>query len=126
MKKAFFWGAGWGLAEATIGHVLHILRVPGLAGFVMIPVGLFMMSRAFKEGGGAGAVALTSVVAAGLKFMDLLLPPSDVLAVARPAMAILAEGIAVSVLFAASSRVPGFLFRIRVPERTAGGNGKGL
>ena len=125
MKKAFFWGAGWGLAEATVGHVLHVLRIPGLAGFVMIPVGLFMMSRAFKEGGGAGAVALTSAVAASLKFLDLLLPPSDLLAVTRPAMAILAEGFAVSILFAATSRVPGFLFRTRVPERTVGGNGKG-
>lgn len=123
-KQALFWGAGWGLAEATLGHILHMLRVPGLAGFVMIPVGLFMMSRAFKDGGRADTVFLTSVVAAGLKFLDFLVPSAEVLAVIRPAMAILTEGIAVSALYAAASAIPGILSGSRAAEHTVGMSGR--
>lgn len=35
---ALFWGSVWGLAEATLGHLLHLARVPGLPGLAMVPV----------------------------------------------------------------------------------------
>jgi len=87
-------GSLWGLAEATAGHALHLLRIPGLAGFLMFPVGFFLMSRAFSRSGRFLAVFLTSWIAAGIKLADLVLPGSDVLAVWNPVQAILLEGLA--------------------------------
>jgi hypothetical protein len=97
---ALFWGGLWGLAEATAGHLLHLMRVPGLAGFIMFPFGLLLMSRAFGQSGKAGTIFLTAAVAAGLKLFDLLLPGADPMAAFRPALAILCEGLAVTALYA--------------------------
>jgi hypothetical protein len=63
---ALFYGPRWGLAEATARHILHLVRIPGLAGFIMFPVGFFLMSRAFSRSGRFLAVFLTSWIAAGL------------------------------------------------------------
>jgi hypothetical protein len=87
-------GSLWGLAEATAGHIFHLLRIPGLAGFLMFPVGFFLMSRASSRSGRFLAVFLTSWIAAGIKLADLLLPGADVLAVWNPVQAILLEGLA--------------------------------
>jgi hypothetical protein len=97
---ALFWGALWGLAEATAGHLLHLVGVPGLAGFIMFPFGLLLMSRAFRQSGTAGTIFLTAAVAAGMKLFDLFLPGTDPTAAFRPALAILCEGLTVTALYA--------------------------
>jgi len=93
-----YYGSLWGLAEATAGHVLHLLRIPGLAGFIMFPMGFFLMSRAFSRSGRFLAVFLTSWIAAGIKLADLVLPGADILAVWNPAQAILLEGLTAAAL----------------------------
>lgn len=103
---ALFWGALWGLAEATAGHLLHLMRVPGLAGFIMFPFGLLLMSRAFRQSGTAGTIFLTAAVAAGLKLFDLILPGTDPMAALRPALAILCEGLAVTALYVFARELP--------------------
>ncbi|MBM3296348.1 MAG: hypothetical protein FJY83_01990 [Candidatus Aminicenantes bacterium] len=95
---ALVFGSLWGLAEATAGHALHALRVPGLAGFLMFPLGFFLMSRAAARAGRPSAAMLTSAVAASVKLVDLLLPGVDVMAVLNPAQAILLQGLAAAVL----------------------------
>jgi len=94
LVTALFWGAVWGLGEATLGHLLHLVRVPGLPGLVMFPFGVLVMGRALARSGSAAAVFATGVVAAGFKFLDLLLPGTDILAVINPARAILLEALA--------------------------------
>jgi len=94
LVTALFWGSVWGLGEATLGHLLHLVRVPGLPGLVMFPFGVLVMGRALARSGGASAVFATGVVAAGFKFLDLLLPGTDILAVVNPAQAILFEALA--------------------------------
>jgi len=32
LAAALFYGSVWGLGEATLGHLLHLTRVPGLPG----------------------------------------------------------------------------------------------
>jgi hypothetical protein len=94
---ALFYGSIWGLGEATLGHLLHLARIPGLPGLVMFPFGVLVMGRALARSGGASAVFATGVVAAGFKFLDLLLPGTDILAVINPARAILLEALAAAV-----------------------------
>jgi hypothetical protein len=102
---ALFYGALWGLAEATAGHILHLLRIPGLAGFIMFPVGFFLMRRAFSRSGRFLAVFLTSWIAAGIKLADLLLPGAAFLAVWNPVQAILLQGLAAAGILLAARKI---------------------
>jgi hypothetical protein len=91
---ALFWGSAWGLAEATLGHLLHLARVPGLPGLVMVPVAVAVMGRVAVRSRSAWAVFLAGVVAASFKLLDLFVPGTDVLALSRPLQAILLEALA--------------------------------
>jgi hypothetical protein len=91
---ALLCGAAWGLAEATLGHLLHLLRVPGLPGLVMAPVAVLIMGRAAARSRNAAAVFLAGAVAASFKLFDLLVPGTDLLALSRPIQAILLEALA--------------------------------
>jgi hypothetical protein len=110
LVAALFWGAVWGLGEATLGHLFHLARVPGLAGLVMFPFGVLVMGRVLARSGGAAAVFTTGIVAAGFKFLDLLLPGTDVLAVLNPARAILLEALAAAVWVSLMNKMGTFLF----------------
>lgn len=90
----FFFGAVWGLAEASLGHLLHLLRVPGLPGLVMAPIAVLIMARAAARSRNAAAVFLAGAVAASFKLFDLLVPGTDLLALSRPIQAILLEALA--------------------------------
>jgi hypothetical protein len=102
---SLFYGALWGLAEATTGHFLHLLRIPGLAGFILFPVGFFLMSRAFSRSGRFLAVFLTSWIAAWIKLADLFLPGADFLAVWNPVQAILLQGLAAAGILLAARKI---------------------
>jgi hypothetical protein len=88
------YGTVWGLAEASLGHLLHLARVPGLPGLVMFPFAVLIMGRVLARSDSAAAVFSAGVVAAGFKFLDLLLPGTDITAVINPARAILFEALA--------------------------------
>ena len=110
-------GLSWGLAEATLGHFLHWLPVPGLAGAVMFPVGLFFMNRAagsirasvrkgFSLRLPVSAVPfLVSAAASAVKSIDAFLPGRGLIMAVRPSLAILAEGLLVSLALAAAGLV---------------------
>ena len=91
---ALFYGAVWGLGEATLGHLLHLIRVPGLPGLVMVPFAVAIMGRAAARSRSAAAVFLAGAVAASFKLFDLLVPGTDMLALSRPIQAILLEALA--------------------------------
>jgi hypothetical protein len=93
-----FWGSLWGLAEATLGHILHMLRIPGLAGFVMFPAGVFFMLKAYKALSKLSVILSTSLVAATIKLSNILFPGTTSLEVLRPAIAIICESLALFVL----------------------------
>lgn len=97
LATALLYGAVWGLGEATLGHLLHLVRVPGLPGLVMVPIAVAIMGRAAARSGSAAAVFLAGVVAASFKLFDLLVPGTDLLALSRPIQAILLEALAAAV-----------------------------
>jgi len=97
--RVLLWGAAWGLAESTLGFLLHNIPIPGLAGLVMVPLGALCMTRAFRETGRPGAVFSVSAVAALLKLSGFLLPGAPGLTL-RPAAAILLEGLVAAALVA--------------------------
>ena len=96
MKKfwitTIFWGSVWGAAEATLGYLLHL--VPGIAGSVMFPIGLFCMRRAVATTGSGKSIPVITLIAAGFKLLDLLLPSWHTGSVINPALCIIFEGMA--------------------------------
>jgi len=105
-----FWGSLWGLAEATLGTLLHM--VPWIAGFFMFPVGFYFMHRAYKGSGRLSSIFLTASVAATIKLTGLVLAIQAPVRVLNPAMSILIEGMAVLLFFKAfGARIGNIRFR---------------
>lgn len=102
-QTILFFGAMWGIAEATLGYLFHglsrFLLIPGLAGFVMFPVAVFFMHRAYVRTGQVSTLMGVSAIAAAIKLTNLALPILPAIDTINPAMAILLEGAAVTVLF---------------------------
>ncbi|MCX6560849.1 MAG: hypothetical protein NTZ26_10110 [Candidatus Aminicenantes bacterium] len=104
LRSCFAWGLAWGTAEATLGHILHWLSIPGLAGIVMAPIGVWAMARAINEADRPSAAFAMATLAAAVKMADILLPGRGPVMALRPALAILAEGLIVSLAFALAAK----------------------
>ena len=58
-----FWGALWGLFEATVGYVLHAFEIR-IGFLVWFPAAYFFMTRVYKQTGKTYSIFYTSVIAA--------------------------------------------------------------
>ncbi len=113
---SLFWGALWGIAEATLGYLAHLTEViPGIAGFIMFPIGFYFMTRAYKSVGKTGVLFSTAAVAAGIKLVDLFLPGLSPIKTVNPALSILLEALVVMVVLKLRDgvRVEAGWFRLR-------------
>lgn len=103
VAAAVIFGSLWGLAEASLGHLLHLAArftpMTGLAGLVMFPVAFACMSAAFGMSGSVAAIPLTAVITAAIKMASLALPSVTLIFVVNPTLAILGEGAAVLAFF---------------------------
>lgn len=71
--KIVFFGALWGLVEATLGFALHLL--PALiAGSVMFPIVMIILYQAYKSLDSRKAILFVGLVAILIKSSNLLLP----------------------------------------------------
>ena len=95
-RAALFWGLLWGMWEATVGHFVHLIKLPGLPGFIMFPAAFFFMSRAFVRSGRAESIFPAACVAAGIKLLDIFIPGAAAQASVNPALAIILEALAVT------------------------------
>jgi hypothetical protein len=121
MVVSMFWGALWGFSEATLGYLAHlVLLIPGIAGFIMFPIGFYFMTRAYRETGKLGSLFSTAAVAASIKLVDLFLPGLSPIKTINPALCILMESLVVMALFKA---VNFDLQKIRFKEALAAGLG---
>ncbi len=94
LSTVIFWGSLWGLAEATLGYLLHLIKIPGLAGAVMATIAFYFLYRLYQPTGSAAAVIGASLVAAGLKSLDIVVSPVGLMDVINPVQAIIIEGLA--------------------------------
>lgn len=121
MVVSVFWGALWGFAEATLGYLAHlVLLIPGIAGFIMFPIGFYFMTRAYRETGKLASLFSTAAVAASIKLVDLFLPGLSPIKTINPALCILMESLVVIALFKA---VKFDLGKIRFKEALAAAAG---
>jgi hypothetical protein len=76
-----------------------VVFIPGIAGFIMFPIGFYFMTRAYKDTGKAGSLFITAAAAASIKLVDLFLPNLSPIHTINPAIAILMESAAVFLVF---------------------------
>jgi hypothetical protein len=94
---AVFWGSLWGIAEATGGYMAHMMsaNLPGIAGFIMFPIGFYCMNKTLKASGKTWTIFAAASIASGIKLMDLFLPGISPIHTINPAVSILLEALAV-------------------------------
>jgi hypothetical protein len=110
LAPILFYGGLWGIAEATLGYLLHLAAQVTLlsspSGLIMFPIGLLFMVAAVRAAGRPSAAFATAVVTAGIKLSSLALPTVSLRFVVSPALAILAEGAVVFLLLGATDLRP--------------------
>ena len=95
MFKVLHYGSLWGIAEITLGYILHTVPIFAgvkIAGAIMFPIGALCMYQAFCKTNKTQAIFLTAVVAGMIKSINFLMPSTYVY---NQIMAIIAEGLAV-------------------------------
>jgi hypothetical protein len=97
LTYAIFYGSLWGITEATLGHVLHYFPVP-ISGFIMFPIALFFMQRAYRSSKSNKVFLLMGLTAALIKLVDIFIPGLPVIKTLNPMIAIMLEASSVTVL----------------------------
>ena len=95
-----FWGSVWGITEATMGYVLHLLSmtIPGLPGLLMFPIAFIYMQKVYKATETVSSIVYISGIAASIKLSDLLFRSLPSIYVINPALSLLLEGISVAIV----------------------------
>lgn len=92
-KTIVFWGALWGILEATLGWALHLIHFKGEV-LVLYPFGLMCMLMAFKQSLQLSSVIKVAIVASLIKLVNLfMIPVVPIYHVTNPAIAIVLEGL---------------------------------
>ncbi|MFP4477906.1 MAG: hypothetical protein ACLFPM_00575 [Candidatus Izemoplasmatales bacterium] len=71
--KIVFFGALWGVVEASLGYVLHFLPML-ISGTIMFPIVIFILYHAYKSMGTRKAIFFVGMIAIAIKSTNLLLP----------------------------------------------------
>ncbi len=96
IAKIIFYGAIWGIVEATLGYLLHFAP-PTVAGLIMFPIATFILIKAYKSTGSRSSLLFIGVIAASIKAVDFLLPGMMVFKTINPMISIILESLVVFV-----------------------------
>lgn len=86
-----FYGALWGLVEATLGHVLHVLPMK-IGWMFWFPIAFFFMKTIYLKTGEKSSVIYLAIIAALIKLIDFF-NPVRIDYVINPAISIILEGL---------------------------------
>ena len=100
-------GAAWGIFEATVGYLLHIISF-GYSWLIWYPVACFFMASAYRKTKKVSSIFFVGLLCSSIKMMNLLLPGS-IDKVINPAISIVFEALSIAgILWAANC-----LFRVQ-------------
>jgi len=94
LTAVIFYGAIWGILEATLGHVLHFIPAT-IAGSIMFPIASYILYKTYKKTESKRAMFYVGLIAASIKSVDLLLPQLSVFKTVNPMISILLETLVV-------------------------------
>lgn len=94
LVQIIFFGAIWGLFEATVGHYIHYL--PALiSGSIMFPIASVILYQAYQKTSSKSALLYIAFIAVAIKSVDFLLPLpyGNPFKVINPMIAIIVEAL---------------------------------
>lgn len=95
--QVLFFGAIWGIVEATLGYVLHFIPAT-IAGSIMFPIAGIILYKAYNTTRSRGALIAIGAVAASIKAVNFLLPQYSIFKTINPMMSIIMEALMVFVV----------------------------
>jgi hypothetical protein len=95
IMSILFFGALWGLIEATLGYVLQFLP-PYVSGAVMFPIAAMILFVAFNQTKRASSLILIGLVAASFKSVNFLMPGLLAVKTYNPMIAIVLQSMVVA------------------------------
>lgn len=92
------WGSIWGIFEATVGYLLHIISF-GYSWIIWYPFACFIMTNVYRKTESVSSIFYVGLFSASIKMLNLFLP-GRIDRVINPAISIVFESIAlVAVVF---------------------------
>lgn len=91
-----FYGAIWGIIEASIGYLLHMLPISiFISGTVLFPLVSYILYRAYKTTDSKSALLAIGIIAASIKAFDFFLPFNSPFKIVNPMISIVMEAMVV-------------------------------
>ncbi len=110
LVQIIFFGAIWGIIEASLGYVLHFIPA-AIAGSIMFPIVGIILYRAYNVTESKAALVYIAFVAALIKSVNFLLPQISIYKTINPMMSIVMEALLVVVVISmVTSQNPGRKF----------------
>ena len=100
ISKVIFFGAIWGIVEASLGYLLHFAP-PTISGLIMFPIATFILVKAYKALGSRKALIYIGFIAALVKSIDLLLPGLVGFKTINPMLSIILQSMVVAIAYPA-------------------------
>ncbi len=92
-----FFGAIWGILEATLGHVLQFLP-PLVSGSVMFPIAASLMYLAYNNTKSRSSMIYVAAIAATIKAINFFMPGLPPIKTYNPMIAIMLQSVAMVVI----------------------------
>ena len=100
-----FGGAIWGIFEATVGYLMHLVSF-GYSWLIWYPVACFFMTNVYRKTGRISAVFFVGLLCAAIKMLNLILP-GRIDKIINPAISIVFEALALATVVFAADRLLG-------------------
>ncbi|MCK9479524.1 MAG: hypothetical protein M0R40_08525 [Firmicutes bacterium] len=97
-----FWGAIWGVFEATVGYALHAVSF-GYGWLIWYPAACFFLANVYRKTKSPSAVFLAGLLCASVKMLNLL-SPIRIDKVINPAISIVFEALAIGLVIHLTKR----------------------
>ncbi len=94
ISSIIFFGALWGIIEATLGYVLHFLPI-FISGTILFPIVSFILYKAYTVTQSKMSLVFIGVVAAAIKSINLFLPYFSPFKIINPMISIILESLLV-------------------------------
>lgn len=99
LPTIIFFGSIWGIIEATLGYLLHLLPVSiYISGTVLFPLVTLILYKAYKQTNSKSALLAIGGIAALIKAVDFFMPFGSPFKIINPIYSIIIESLLVLVV----------------------------
>ncbi len=103
ISTVIFFGAVWGIIEATIGYVLHFMPVY-IAGTILFPIVSFLLYKAYSITKSRSSLLAIGGIAAAIKAINFFMPFGSPFKIINPMLSIIFESLMVMVVISLISK----------------------